>query len=148
MLYRLRHTRGAGVGLLLDGAAVTVLLGAVAALLAWQLSGADAGNGVLVGTALVVLVCTGGAVVVTAVTRIAPTASLLVALMTYTLQVALLLVAFVVLERSGLLESRLDREWLGGAVIGATMLWLAAQVGSVLRVRVPTYDLASEAGER
>lgn len=148
MIQALRPTRESGVTLLLEGAAVTVVLGGLAALLGWQVAGPAAGYGVLVGTGLVVVVCTGGGVVVDAVTRVAPAASMLVALLTYTLQVLVLLVAFVVLQRSGLLESRLDRAWLGGAVIGATLLWLATQVVSAFRARIPAYDLAPEAGDR
>ena len=148
MIQALRPTRETGVAVLLGGGVATAALGTVIALVAWQVAGPDAGYGVLVGTGMVVAVCTGGALVVVAVTSTAPTASLLVAMLTYTLQVVLLLVAFVALERSGLLESQLDREWLGGAVIGATLLWLATQVLNTFRARVPAYDLASEAGER
>lgn len=143
-----RRTRESGVSLVLRGAAVTVVLGGLAALGGVLAAGAPAGYGVLVGTGLVAVVCTGGALVVVAVTHVAPAASLLVAMLTYVLQVVVLLLAFVLLERSGLLESGLDRQWLGGAVIGATMVWLASQVVTTIRARVPAYDLAPEAGER
>lgn len=148
MIQALRPTRESGVILLLEGAAVTVVLGGLAALVGWQLAGRSAGYGVLVGTGLVVVVCTFGAAVVTAVARTSPAASLLVAMVTYLLQVVVLLLAFVLLERSGLLDSTLDRQWLGGAVIGATILWLATQVVSTFRARIPAYDLAPEAGDR
>lgn len=148
MTQALRPTRESGVTLLLGGAAVTAALGGLAALVGWQVSGRPAALGVLAGTGLVVLVCTFGAVVVTAVAKASPAASLLVAMLTYVLQVLALLLAFVLLQRSGLLESRLDRGWLGGAVIGATLLWLATQVVSAFRARIPAYDLAPEAGDR
>lgn len=133
MTQALRPTRVSGVTLLLEGAAVTTALGGAVALVGWQVSGASAGYGALVGVGLVVLVSTSGGVVVDAVTRLAPTASLLVALMTYTLQVLVLLVAFIGLQRSGMLGSELDRTWLGCAVVGATLLWLATQVLGTIR---------------
>lgn len=141
------HTRTnprSGVTLLLLGAAVTVVLGLLATVLGGLVSGAAAALEVLVGTGLVVVVCTLGAILVTAVARVSPAASLLVALMTYTLQVVLLLVAFVLLERSGLLGAELHRGWLGGAVIGATVLWLVTQVTLVTTARIPAYDLRAE----
>lgn len=148
MIEALRPTRESGVTLLLGGAAVMVVLAAVAALLGWLVAGPAAGLGVLVGTALVLLVCTSGGLVVDAVTRLAPAASLLVALLTYTLQLLVLLVAFVGLEGSGLLGSEVDRSWLGGAVVAATLVWVATQVTQAFRARVPAYDLGPEVGER
>lgn len=148
MIQALRPTRESGVTLLLEGAAVALVLGALAALLGWIVSGPAAGLGVVVGTCLVVLVCTAGGLVVHAVTRVAPAASLLVALLTYTLQLLVLLVVFVGLEGAGLLGSELDRTWLGGAVVGATLLWVMTQVAQALRARVPAYDLGPEVGDR
>ena len=49
-----------------------------------------------------------------------PPRALLVALLTYTLQVVLLGAGLRGLRRSGLLDDTLDRRWLGGAVIAAT----------------------------
>ncbi len=46
--------------------------------------------------------------------------SLLVALMTYTLQVIVLGLAFAVLQASGLMRSSIDGGWLGGTVIAGT----------------------------
>lgn len=143
-----RRTRESGVTLLLWSGAVTLAVGVVVALVGWLLAGAAAGLGALVGTSLVVVVCAGGALLVNAVAGAVPSASLLVALLTYTLQVMMLLVAFVALEQSGLLEDALDRMWVGAAAIAATVAWLVAQVVLTVRKRIPTYDLPAEAGER
>lgn len=142
-----RTTRSGGVTLLLRSGAVTVVVGSLLAVAGAVLAGSAAAYGALVGTALVVVVGTGGALVVDAVAGVLPTASLLVALLTYTLQVLLLLVAFLALERSGLLASDLDRGWVGGAAIVATFQWLLAQLLLTVRTRVPAYDLGPEGGE-
>jgi ATP synthase protein I len=135
-------TRQNGVRVLLTGAAATVSLGLVAAVVSWLLAGSAAGLGALVGVTLIVVVATGGTLMVNAVAGVMPTASLLVALLTYTLQLLVLLLAFVWLERSGLLADTLDRGWLGGAVVGGTVLWLATLVRLTFRARIPTYDLS------
>lgn len=143
-----RTTRESGVTLLLRSGAVTLVVGGLIALLGWLVQGAAAGLGVLVGTGLVVAVCAGGALLVNTVAGALPSASLLVALLTYTLQVMALLLAFVALERSGLLDGSLDRTWVGVSAIAATLGWLVAQVVLTFRTRIPTYDLPAEVGER
>ena len=67
--------------------------------------------------------------------------SLLVALLTYVLQVVLVAVVFAALDGSGALDSTVDRAWAGGAVIVATLVWLASHIISVTRSRQPLYDL-------
>lgn len=143
-----RTTRASGVTLLLRSGAVTLVLGALLAGIGAALDGRAAALGALVGTGLVVAVCAGGSLLVNAVAGLLPSASLLFALLTYTLQVVLLLVAFLALERSGLVGAELDRRWLGGAAIVATLQWLVAQVVLTFRTRIPAYDLGPEGGER
>lgn len=131
-----RALRGALVGAAGAAAAaglVTALLGAV--------SDTPAALGALVGAGLALAVLASGAFAVDAVARILPAASLLVALLTYTLQVVVLGLAFVALSGSGLLEERLDRAWLGGAVAVTTLVWVLAQVVLATRARIPAYDL-------
>jgi ATP synthase protein I len=141
-------TRGSGVGVLLRGAGATAVLGLLAGVVGWAVAGAPAGLGVVVGVGLVLAVCVGGSLLVNAVAGVMPTASLLVALLTYALQVLVLLLAFLGLERSGLLEDDLARGWVGGGAVAATLAWLVAQVWLTLRSRVPAYDLGPEGGER
>ncbi|MGZ5399169.1 MAG: hypothetical protein ACXWDM_04090 [Nocardioides sp.] len=141
-------TRDSGATLLLRSGAVTLVIGGLMAVVGWLVQGASAGLGVLVGTGLVVAVCVGGALIVNAVAGALPSASLLVALLTYTLQAVLVLMAFLALERSDLLGGSVDRTWLGVSAIAATLELLVAQVVLTFRTRIPTYDLTTEAGDR
>lgn len=129
------------VDVLLGGAAVTTVLGLLAAGAGWLLVDRPAGLGALVGTLLVVAVTGTGALLVRLVAGVRPAASLVVALLTYCLQLLLVLVAFSALEQSDLLGPTLDRQWLGGAVIGGVLVWLTSQVVLSWRARIPVYDL-------
>lgn len=138
-------TRPPGVSVLLGtvvwglGVAVLVtLVGAVSA-------GSAAAYGALVGAAIALAVFSVGSFSVDAVARIMPSMSLLVALMTYTLQVVVMALVFLALSRSGLLDDTLDRGWLAGGVIAVTMVWLAAQFWLTTHARIPVYDLPSPA---
>ncbi len=121
--------------------AVTMLVGTAGAVAGALISGTPALVGVVIGTAMVCLFFGVGAVVLDAVATLAPAASLLVALLTYTLQVVLVGAVFVGLRRSGLLEAAIDPRWLGGTVIAATLTWLTVQVVASLRTRIPVYEL-------
>lgn len=111
----------AGVG----GAGVVAgLLLLTAALVTAALTeGASGVLGACVGLGLTLVVFGFGMSLTAAVARLTPALSLLVALLTYALQLLVLLMAFTALERSDLLEDTLDREWLGGSVIAATVVW-------------------------
>jgi ATP synthase protein I len=127
---------------LLAGAALgTLVLGGVAALLGGLLDGRDAAYAAIVGTAVVVAVFGLGSLVVDRVAGALPSAALLVALMTYTLQVVLLAALFLALSGSGLLDHGLDRRWLAGTIIGGTFVWLLAHLVLAVRVRIPVYEL-------
>lgn len=119
---------GAGAGL------VAIILGAV-------LSGSSAAWGAVAGTVLVLVVFGGGALLVDLVAGVMPQASLLIALLTYVLQVVVMALVFLALSRSGLLDDALDRRWLGGTVIAGTFAWLVSQIVVSTRVRLPAYDL-------
>lgn len=136
-----RKVRDSGATVLLAGLGVTLLLGVVAAVAGGVLTGPTAAWGALVGAALIAVVCAGGSLVVNLVAGVVPWASLMFALLTYTLQVVVLVTAFLALERSGLLGAELDRGWLGGTAVAATVVWLVSQVVLAFRTRVPVYDL-------
>lgn len=156
--------RPGAVGPVVRAALVTtLLLGLVAALVGLAVAGTPALLGALVGTAMVCLFFAAGALVLDVVATIAPAASLLVALLTYTLKVVLIGLVFVALTRSGLMEHEIDARWLGGTVIAGTLAWLVGQVVASTRTRIPVYELgvsnrssealaeasgAEEAGER
>ena len=89
-----------------------------------------------------------GALVVDRVAGALPSAALLVALMTYTLQVVLLAALFLALSDSGLLDDGLDRRWLAGTIIAGTFVWLGAHVLLAVRARIPAYELPDGGGSR
>lgn len=141
-----RHVGGARV--LLRSAAATAVLGAAGAVAAASTTGRPGLLGVLVGTALVLAVLGGGALAVDLVARVLPAASLLVALLTYTLQVVVMALFFVAFSRSGLLDDEVSREWLAAAVIAGTLIWVVAQVVVTTRLRIPAYALPVDSSEQ
>ena len=120
---------------------VTALLGLVGTGLGALLGGAPAALGAAVGFAMVLVFFGTGAVVVNAVATVSPSASMLVALLTYTLQVVLVGVVFAALDGSGALDGTVDRTWAGAAVVVATLVWLVSHIISATRSRQPLYDL-------
>jgi len=139
-----QDTRPSGVAMLLGAAMVALLLGGLTTFIGAIAGGTSAAYGALTGTFIVVTVFAFGTFVVNAVAGSMPTVSLLVALMTYTLQVLVMAMVFVVLTRSGLLDDALDRGWLAGSVIVCTFAWLASQVVYAARARIPAFDLPSD----
>ena len=136
-----RSTPFAGGSVLLGAAVAALVVGLVAVVVGAFVGGAEAAYGALAGTLVVVAVFFLGAGLVHLVAGILPAASLLVALLTYALQVVLLLAVFTGLDRSGLMEDALDRSWLGGTVIACTVAWMIAQIVLATRLRIPAYDL-------
>ncbi|MDZ5620830.1 hypothetical protein [Nocardioides bizhenqiangii] len=124
--------------------AVTVTVGVLVVLVAALTDGRSAAYGALVGAGIAVVVFAFGAFTVDAVARLMPAASLMVALLTYTLQVLLMLVVFVGLTRSGVLDDGLDRTWLGGAIIAGALAWTLAQLTASARARIPAYETTDE----
>jgi ATP synthase protein I len=131
------------VGPLVAGGGLGALLVAAGA----GLSGPAAARGAAIGAVMVCLVFTFGAVVLGVIARIAPAASLLVALLTYTLQVVVVGLVYLALAGSGTLGETVDARWLSGAVIAATLGWTLAQVVVSMRARQPVYDLPSAQSE-
>ncbi len=140
----LHRTRPAGARVLLGAALAAMLAGAGAVLAGLLLDGTPAASGALVGALLVVFVLGLGTLAVDAVAGVMPSASLVVALLTYTLQVLLMGLAFWVLSRSGALGTTLDERWLAGTVIAGTAVWLVVQIRSATRARIPAFEPAFE----
>jgi ATP synthase protein I len=125
--------------------AVVVVAVLVLAGVAVVVTGAPAAAGALVGGGIAASFFTLGSSVVSAATRLAPQTALVVALLTYALQVALVALVFAALVSSGALEGTLSRGWLAGGVTVATVAWTAAQMIATARARVPAYDLPGDA---
>lgn len=142
------RTRRAGGSAVLVGAGVaTVVAGLLAAALGALVDGAPAAYGALVGAALVAFVFAFGSATVHAVAGLLPAASLVVALLTYALQLLLVLVVLSALDGSGAVGDTLSRGWLAGAVIVGALAWTFVQVVLAARVRIPVYELAEQAPE-
>jgi len=140
--------RFTGVSVLVKATVAALGAGLVVVALAAIIEGGRAIPSALIGTVIVVAVFAFGAFVVNAVAGLLPAASLLVALLTYTLQVVLMALVFVALSTTGGPGDDLERGWLGAAVIAGTAGWLVAQLTLATRLRLPAYDLpARDASE-
>src|SRR5690606_30052297 len=74
-----------------------------------------------------------GAVVVGIAAGLMPQASMLVALLTYTLQLLVLTLVFVAFHQEGADVSALSSSWLGLGMIAATLGWITGQLVVTLR---------------
>jgi len=141
-----RDTRPGGA--VLVGAAVAALaVGLLFTLVAGLISGPTAALSAAVSTGLVVVVIGFGVFVLNTVASIMPSATVLVALVTYALQLVVLAAVALSLIRNGVLDETLDRRWFGGGVALTTAAWMVAQIVAATKARIPVYDIP-EAGER
>lgn len=138
---RASRPRPRGAGVLAVAALAAGGAGAVLAVVGGLAAGSAAAAGALVGTLLAVAVFALGSLAVNLVAGVLPEASLLVALLTYTLQIALMWLVLVALSRSELLGEALAQAWLAAGVIAVTLVWLGAQLVLHTRARIPAYDL-------
>lgn len=126
--------------MLVSAAVAALLVGSVLVVVGALVAGSSAAYGALVGTLVTLGVLCLGSFVVNAVAGRMPAASLLVALLTYLLQIAVLALVFVALSEASI-AGRLSREWIAGAVILNTMTWMFAQVWLATHLRIPAYEL-------
>ena len=126
--------------------AATGLAGGALVLLAALVSGSDAATGAAVGAGMVLAFFGLGAAVVNAVAGASPAASLLVALLTYALQVLAVGLVLTALRSSGDLLAAVNADWVAGAVIAATAVWLVTHIVAATRSRQPIYDLPDTPG--
>jgi len=124
---------------------LTLVLAAASTLLAALVGGSPQVLGALVGAAIVGGFFLFGALSTSLAAAYAPAVSLLVALLTYTLQVVLLGLVFWGLTRSGATQQTLDPAWIAGVLITGTLVWMVALVAGATRTRIPVYELAEPA---
>jgi ATP synthase protein I len=133
----------------LVGAGLAVVVGAGVAAAGAALGHATAGPpqalGAVLGAGLMTAFYLVGTVTISLVTAYAPRASLLVALLTYVLQVAALALVLAEVQASPATGTTLDVAWTGGAVVVATVVWLVLLVVRALR-STPRPDRVSGAG--
>lgn len=136
-----------GVVVLLGAAGAAFVAGLVMTLIAWLVSDLTAVRSVAVSTLMVVVVIGFGVYVLNVVASIMPSATVLVALVTYATQLVVLAAVVLSLARNDMMDSAFDRRWFGGGVAVATLAWMVAQIVAHVRARIPVYDLP-EAGAR
>lgn len=121
-----------------------VAAGAVAVLVLVVAASLTDGRAAVVGAAsggvLTLVVFALGIAAVGAVARLMPAASLLVALMTYALQLLVLGLCIVAIDRAGVGAETLARGWFAAGVIAVTLLWMAGQLVAATRQRIPVYE--------
>jgi ATP synthase protein I len=110
----------------------TALVGVVMAVAAGLTGGRAEVLGTAVGVALVCGFFLFGAFNTSLAAAYAPRASMLVALLTYTVQVVGLALVLVAISESETAEDALDVRWLGGTVIVGTLVWTGALVARTL----------------
>lgn len=125
---------------LLAGVLGVVATTAVLVLVALVSADAAAVRSVALGGALVIAFFAFGALNVGIAARIVPSTALLVALLTYTIQVALVLMVFVTLRRSDAFVSTLTEGWLAAGLILGTLTWMTAQIVTTLRTPIPPWE--------
>lgn len=122
--------------------ALCLVTGGVSAVVSGLAAGADALSGALIGTGLVLVFFGLGHVVLTMLRDIEPSMLLLIAMLTYVLQVVCLLAVFASVSAwSGDISTRT----LGITIIACTICWTVGLVLSSRRQRIPLFDLGREA---
>lgn len=117
------------------------VVGAVVAVLGAALGGSAALLGGLVGAGVTLLVLATGFAVVDMVAGLLPQLSVVVALLTYTLQMVVLAALLVTFGRNDDIEQTLVPEWFAAGVIAVALAWTVCLLVHATRARVPLYDL-------
>jgi ATP synthase protein I len=133
-----------GLAANLGGVALLVVVGLVVAAagagLGLLVGGGPQALGAVLGAALTTGFYVFGTVTVSLVAAYAPRASLLVAMLTYLLQVAALALVLAAVQESPAAGSTVDVAWTGGTVVVSTVLWLVVLVTRALRSVPPVSD--------
>lgn len=116
---------------------------AAMALVAFLFSGADAVSTVVAAGVMTAVVLSLGSWAVHVVSVAMPSASLLVALMTYGLQIVLLTAFMALVSDAPEWGESILPGWFGASVILIVLVWVVLQVVFSVRARVPTYVLPS-----
>jgi ATP synthase protein I len=119
----------------------TVATTTLVALAALVVTGPAAALAAAVAGLLVVGVFSFGVLTLAWVVRLLPAASLVVALVTYAAQLALVLVVVMALAEAETFAAPPVRGWLAGALMVGTTTWVVAHLWLASRQRIPVYDL-------
>ena len=129
------------LGALAAGTVAVLVLVVVAGLV----DGRPGVAGAAVGGVLTLVVFAFGLLAVGFVARLLPGASLLVALMTYALQLLVLAVVVTAIDRADAGAESISRGWFAAAVIVVTLTWLLGQLVTATRQRIPLYETSADA---
>lgn len=117
------------------------VVAALVTFLAWLVGGTGAVGGAAAGAFSLAVVMSFGTFVVHTVAAAIPSLSLLVAMMTYALQIVMVGAFFLALKRSDALGTTVDGTWLVVGVVVGSLSWSANQIWLSARARIPMYDL-------
>ncbi|GGO85800.1 hypothetical protein GCM10011584_06600 [Nocardioides phosphati] len=117
------------------GAAFTVVAVGVLAVLAAVVAGDRGLAGALTGGLAVLGVLLFGVLTMALVVRWVPEASLLVAMLTYVAQVAVLFALYIRYTRDEAMQDALSAGWLALSIAAATVAWVAGQLLGAWRAR-------------
>ena len=130
-----------GARVVVRAAALTGLASAVLVAVAAVVHGGEAAAAAAVGAGLVLLVVSFGTLSLHVVASAMPAMSLLVALVTYVTQLAIVLLVFLAITRGDVFSSDQARGWLAASMVLATVVWTAAHLVLTARERAPYFDL-------
>ena len=130
-----------GARVVVRAAALTGLAGALLVVVAAAVHGGEAAAAAAVGAGLVLLVVSFGTLSLHVVASAMPAMSLLVALVTYATQLAIVLMVFLAITRGDVFSSDQARGWLAASMVLATVVWTAAHLVLTARERAPYFDL-------
>ena len=122
----------------------SLVVGTACAVAGAATAGADALAGALLGTALVVGFFWAGQATLEAVRSVGPALFLVVALLTYTLQVVVLLAVFASFRRNETWSEHVSTTALGITVIVCTGVWSVGVIVASRQQRVPIYDVGGD----
>ncbi|MFL6109474.1 MAG: hypothetical protein ACJ72L_21120 [Marmoricola sp.] len=94
----------------------------------------------LLGGGIVVAFFVFGAVVVGTAARLVPGTAVMIAMVTYTLQVVLVGLVFAALTDSSAFDSALSAGWLAAGLIVGTFAWMAGQLVTTLRTPIAPWE--------
>lgn len=122
----------------------SLVAGVVCASAAAATAGVDALLGALLGSALVVGFFWAGQATLEAVRSVRPELFLVIALLTYTLQVVVLLAVFASFRRNESWSEHVSTTTLGLTVIACTWVWTVGLIVASRRQRVPLFDVGGD----
>ena len=122
-------------------AALSVVASTAAGVVVGALAqGRTEGLSALLGGGIVLVFFGFGALVVGTVADLMPGAALIMALLTYTFQVALVGLIFAGLTKADAFADDLSAGWLAAGVIAGTFAWMAGQLIATLRAPIPAWE--------